>query len=153
MPFYARTMAERSISATQTIDAPAEQIFDLLADPGKHPLIDGSGTVRASRAGGHDRLRLGSEFGMDMKMWLGYRITNKVVEFEENRLIAWRHFAGHRWRWKLEPLDADTTEVTETFDWGRAPAGPLYVLVGLPKRHLESMRKSLRRLQDAVATG
>jgi uncharacterized protein YndB with AHSA1/START domain len=141
------------VSVTRTINAPAGRIFDLLADPAAHPVIDGSGTVRAAGSGGTDRLRLGSEFGMDMKLGLGYRITNKVVEFEENRLIAWRHFAGHRWRWELEPAGDDVTEVTETFDWERAPAGPLYVLVGLPKRHLQSMHKSLQRLENALGNG
>ncbi len=37
--------------------APPEGIFDLLADPAMHPVIDGSGTVRAALDGNPARLR------------------------------------------------------------------------------------------------
>ncbi|MGH3621397.1 MAG: SRPBCC family protein [Sciscionella sp.] len=143
-------MAERRVSATKTINAPAEKIFDILADPDRHSLIDGSGTVRGKRGGGSSRLELGSEFGMDMRMGVPYRIINKVVEFDENRLITWRHFGGHRWRWELRPVGENATEVTETFDWSTAPAGPLYVLAGFPKRNLKAMRETLRRLEKVL---
>ncbi|MGH3629531.1 MAG: SRPBCC family protein, partial [Sciscionella sp.] len=84
-------MADRKVAASRTVPVPAERIFALLADPSRHPLIDGSGTVRASRGGQQERLRMGATFGMDMKMGMPYRITNRVVEFEEGRVIAWRH--------------------------------------------------------------
>lgn len=126
--------------------APAERIFDLLADPAKHPLIDGSGSVLAPRPDAPDRLALGTAFGMDMKIGLAYRIENTVVEFEENRLIAWRHFNGHRWRWRLTPLGDGTTEVTETFDWSTARVPLLLDLSPVPRRNKASMRRSLERL-------
>ena len=40
---------------------------------------------------------------MDMKKGAPYKIKNKVVEFEPDRLIAWRHVGLHRWRYELEP--------------------------------------------------
>ena len=110
-------MAERVISISRDIDAPAERIFDLLADPARHGEIDGSGMVQKAK-GDPSRLAMGSKFGMDMKIGpIPYGIKNTVVEFEENRLIAWAHFGGHRWRYRLEPLDAGGTKVTEEFDW------------------------------------
>jgi uncharacterized protein YndB with AHSA1/START domain len=139
-------------SGSATVDAPAKEIFDLLADPAKHPLIDGSGTVKASRGESAQRLALGSTFGMDMKMGMPYRIKNTVVEFEENRLIAWRHFAGHRWRWELEPVDENTTRVTETFDYSTAPAAAIYPLLGFPERNRKGIEATLQRLQDVVGT-
>ncbi|MET9224527.1 SRPBCC family protein [Lentzea sp. NPDC003310] len=139
-------MPTRSVSVTATVPAPAARIFDLLADPAKHPLIDGSGTVRAPRAGAPERLAPGSTFGMDMKIGVGYRIENTVVEFEEDRLIAWRHFNGHRWRWRLTPLPDGTTEVTETFDWSTARLPLLLDLSPIPRRNKASMRRSLERL-------
>lgn len=144
-------MADRKVSATRTISAIPERIFALLVDPSKHPSIDGSGTVLAARPGNAQRLRLGSTFGMDMKMGLPYRITNKVVEYEENRLIAWRHGGGHRWRWELKPSGDGATEVTETFDWGLAPAGFFYPLLGFPQRNLKGIQSSLARLETLVA--
>ncbi|GGM76785.1 hypothetical protein GCM10011609_10910 [Lentzea pudingi] len=132
--------------------APAERIFDLLADPAKHPLIDGSGSVLAPRPDAPDRLTLGTAFGMDMRIGLAYRIENTVVEFEENRLIAWRHFNGHRWRWRLTPLGDGTTEVTETFDWSTARVPLLLDLSPVPRRNKASMRRSLERLTALFGT-
>ncbi|MGW5053007.1 SRPBCC family protein [Actinokineospora sp. NPDC004072] len=139
----------RHVSATRVINAAPAAIFDLLADPAKHPLIDGSGTVLAATGTPGRRLRLGDRFGMDMRMGLPYKIRNTVVEFEEDRLIAWRHFFGHRWRWQLADLGDGRTEVTETFDWSTARAGRLLELVGFPAKNLASIRATLQRL-DAM---
>ncbi|HEX3778178.1 MAG TPA: SRPBCC family protein [Pseudonocardiaceae bacterium] len=141
----------RQVSITKVVHAPAERIFDLLVDPAKHPLIDGSGTVRTVRAAAPTRLRLGDTFGMDMTMGVPYKVTNRVVEFEDNRLIAWRHFSGHRWRWQLRPLDEQTTEVTETFDYSTARASLLLVLLGYPERNRRGIEATLERLESVLA--
>lgn len=143
------TTNERVVSATRRIEASPEVIFDLLADPARHHEIDGSGTVQAGHADNPDRLSLGAKFGMDMKMGVPYRITNKVVEFEENRSIAWRHFGHHIWRYELEP-DGDATVVTESFDWGSARFPPMYEWVGYPAKHEKSMASTLERLEAVV---
>jgi len=106
------------------IPAPAAAIFDLLADPSRHPEIDGSGTVRGAK-GGSSRLALGSKFGMSMKLGMPYSMVSEVVEFEENRRIAWqtrpplpllRPFVGGRiWRYELEPSGKGTI-VRESWD-------------------------------------
>ena len=46
---------------------------------------------------------------MKMKIGAPYKILNEVVEFEEGRRIAWRHFAGHIWRYILEPVGQNST--------------------------------------------
>ena len=53
--------------------------------------------------------------------WYGlpYRITSRVTEFTEERVVEWQHPLGHRWRWELTPLGEDRTQVTETFDYSR----------------------------------
>ncbi|UVS81617.1 SRPBCC family protein [Actinokineospora sp. UTMC 2448] len=136
----------RQVSATRVINAAPGVIFDLLADPAKHPVIDGSGTVVAAVGEEGRRLKLGDRFGMDMKMGLPYKIRNTVVEFEEDRLIAWRHFYGHRWRWQLKDLGDGRTEVTETFDWSTARIGLLLEWVRFPGKNLKSIRATLERL-------
>jgi uncharacterized protein YndB with AHSA1/START domain len=141
-------MRNRQVGVTRTISTTPERIFELLADPSQHPLLDGSGSVRAARAGGPDRLELGSSFGMDMKAGASYKIVNTVVEYEENRLIAWRHFNGHRWRWRLEPLGDGRTEVTETFDWSTARIPLLIELMGYPKKNRVAIEKTLDRLAE-----
>lgn len=139
-------MKKRQVSATRTVAAPPEKVFELLADPSKHPLIDGSGTVLAAQDGGPERLSLGARFGMDMKMGAPYKILNTVVEFEENRLIAWRHFNGHRWRWQLESRDDGSTDVTETFDWSTARIPLLIDLSFFPRKNKQAIDKTLDRM-------
>ena len=90
-------------SAQIEISAPAQQIFDLIADPRCHQLFDGSGTVQGSISG-PIRLHLGAKFGMAMKIRLPYRITNTVVAFEEGRKISWCHLMKWTWSYELEEL-------------------------------------------------
>lgn len=138
------------VSITKTVHVPAARIFDALTDPAQHPLIDGSGSVRGARGESTTRLRLGDTFGMDMRLGAPYRITNRVVEYEEGKLIAWRHFAGHRWRWELKPVDEDNTEVTETFDYSTAAMPFLLVLLGFPERNRKGIQATLDRLETVL---
>jgi uncharacterized protein YndB with AHSA1/START domain len=107
-------MTDLNESAQISIDAPPSVVFAILTDPTQHSRIDGSGTVRDSFSA-PERLELGSSFGMTMKMGAPYKIKNKVVEFEQDKLITWRHMGVHRWRNQLEPT-ATGTQVTETWD-------------------------------------
>jgi len=140
---------ERCVSVSLLIDAPAEKIFDLLAHPHRHAEIDGSGTVKSSKSDDSTRLEMGTKFGMKMRFGVPYDISNTVVEFEEGRLIAWRHFGGHRWRYELEETP-EGTMVTETFDWSTSMAPIFIELAGYPKKHPDSMRKTLERLKGVV---
>ncbi|GHF64720.1 uncharacterized protein YndB with AHSA1/START domain [Amycolatopsis bartoniae] len=143
-------MGKRQVSGTRTIAASPEEIFALLTDPSKHALLDGSGTVRGAQPGGPEKLELGSKFGMDMKMGASYKILNTVVEYEENRLIAWRHFNGHRWRWQLEPVEGGT-RVTETFDWSTARIPLLISVSFFPKKNKQGIDATLDRLAGMFA--
>ena len=140
----------RSVSRSRIVSAPPSAIFDLLAEPSKHPLIDGSGTVKGSRTDAPVRLSLGATFGMNMKLGVPYPIENTVVEFEGDRLIAWRHLGGHTWRYELVPVDATHTEVIETFDWSTARVPKAIELLGYPARHQVGMTKTLERLAAVV---
>ena len=143
-------MVARRTSASRRIAAPPEAIFDLLASPANHAFFDGSDMVNQPASNAMERLRLGSKFEMNMKFkFLPYRIGNTVVEFEENRLIAWQHFGKHRWRYGLEPIEGGTL-VTETFDWSTALVPKAIEAVGYPKAHLGNIEKTLERLAGLV---
>jgi uncharacterized protein YndB with AHSA1/START domain len=88
------------MSVERLIPAPAEQLFNFLADPSRHSEFDGSGSVRRVKAGPH-RLVLGSTFVMSMKMFIPYSTVSTVVEFEANRQIAWQTYSTIKWlaRW------------------------------------------------------
>jgi hypothetical protein len=140
-----RTWASREIAAE-----PAA-VFAVVSDASLHPVIDGSGTVRRARGAGDHRLALGSRFGMDMRMGVPYRMPNTVVEFEQDRRIAWCHPGRHRWRWEVEPLGEGRSLVTETFDWSTSIAPRFIELVRYPERHLANIERSLERLDAYVA--
>jgi hypothetical protein len=59
-----------------------------MAGPSRHP--DRSGSVRASKTGAPTRLSLGTSFGMSMTLGRGYSMVDTLVEFEDNRRIAWQ---------------------------------------------------------------
>lgn len=141
-------MSERVVSVSRVVKAPPEEIFAVVASPAGHAKIDGSGTVRDAIEG-PDRLELGSKFRMDMKMGLPYKMWSTVVEFDENRLIAWAHFGKHRWRFALEPVD-DGTKVTHSFDWSSAISPRFIELMGYPKKHPANMEATLERLAELV---
>ena len=74
---------DRSIQVSRTIDAPPERTFALIADPDRHPDLDSSGMVRASRT--HLAIEeLGDVFTMDMhnELFGDYTIENHVVVYE-----------------------------------------------------------------------
>ncbi len=143
---------ERIVSESIQIAAPPEQVFDLLADPSRHRLIDGSGMLRGTISG-PQRLHQGARFGVNMRMVLPYRVTNTVVEYEENRRIAWQHAARHTWRYELQPTADGGTSVTESWDWSASPVARPMELVKLPARNTLAIRQSLQRLKQVLESG
>jgi uncharacterized protein YndB with AHSA1/START domain len=120
-----RTMnseASKVVTASREIAAPADTIFELIADPSLQPRWDGNDNLAEARTGQRVRA-VGDVFSMTITQ--GSVRDNHVVEFEEGRLIAWRpsepgkEQPGHLWRWQLESLDDSRTLVTHTYDWSR----------------------------------
>ena len=109
-------------SASRDVAAPAETIFELIADPAQQPQWDANDNLAEAQPGQRVRA-VGDVFAM--LLTLGMIRDNHVVEFDEGRLIAWRPAEpggtppGHLWRWELEPVDASRTRVTHTYDWSR----------------------------------
>jgi len=141
--------SSRSISVSKLIHAPPGRIFDLLANPREHVLLDGSGSVSSVKTA-PSRLALGSTFSMHMKLGLGYVTRNRVVEFEEDRRIAWHHFSQFVWRYELEAVSGGTL-VTETFNYDK-PWAFAIIAMGFPERNRSAMEGTLERLEVAVTS-
>ena len=142
----------RTVSSNIIIEADPATVFDVLADPGQHSLFDGSDSVKG-RVAGPPRLYLGATFTMRMQWLAPYVIRNRVVDYDEDRCIAWRHAARHVWRYELEPVTSDraaATRVTETFDYGPAPLGFLYGKLGWVERNRKAIESTLQQLKVLV---
>ena len=117
------------VSASAVINAPARTVFELIADPACHADWDGNDNVSAAPIGQRIH-QVGDVFTASLTT--GAIRENRVVEFQEDRRIAWlpgeqgKEAFGHLWRWELEPLGADPsdsrTRVTHTYDWSGLPA-------------------------------
>lgn len=137
------TLGNDTISASAVARATPAEVFDFVRRPANHDRISGDETVRGVRTG-PDVLSLDDKFGMKMKiLGIPYAITSKVVEFEEDRVIAWCHPGGHRWRWEVELTDDGGAKVTETFDMTTAKFPPALRVVGYPKRHEDNVERSV----------
>ena len=139
----------RRVCVTRVIPAPPKAIFDLLADPRQHARLDGSGTVRKVKRA-PDRLSLGATFSMNMKIGVGYFTRNTVVAFEENKYIAWHHFAQFIWRYDLEEVPGGT-QVTESFNYDK-PWAFAIIAMGFPERNRTAMEGTLERLESIVTS-
>ncbi len=117
------TVEARIVSADREIAAPAERIFELIADPAQQPRWDGNDNLSEAAAGQRPNA-VGDVFVTALTKPGAVR-ENHVVEFEEGRRIAWRPAEpgrrppGHLWRWEVEPLGAERARVTHTYDWTR----------------------------------
>jgi hypothetical protein len=138
------------VSVERFVSAAPGLIFEVLADPRQHSKIDGSGSVKAARVSAPPRLSLDAKFTMEMKIGVPYKMTNTVVEFEENRRIAWRHLGGHIWRYILEPVDGGT-KVVEQFDYNGSKSILILKLRGSMKSNEKFMTKTLENLEKHFA--
>ena len=145
----------------RVIKAPPEKIFALLADANRHQDFDGSGTVKGTHEGAPKRLKLGSKFGMNMRIVMPYSMVSTVVEYDENRRIAWQprpaypianKLAGGRiWRYELEPVEGGTL-VRESWDITHEAALSKPAVRPARGRTREAMEKTLERLEQLVTS-
>lgn len=136
-------MTDETVSATTTISASAEAVFAVLADSSRHAAIDSTGRVRDSV----DERRItgsGQIFRVDMYHENhpdgSYEMANQVLVFEQPRVISWRpgyvsaatgelEFGGWIWRYDLNQVGPDRTQVTLSYDW--SAVGPV------PRQHIQ----------------
>jgi uncharacterized protein YndB with AHSA1/START domain len=149
------------LSIERVIPAPPDRIFDLLADPSRHHEIDGSGAVRQPRSS-PERLTFGASFVMSMKLVIPYSTVSTVVDFEENRRIAWQTFStipwiarwggGRIWRYELQP-DHGGTLVRETWDITQeAPRAKQNLEKDRTRRYMtRAIERTLLRLEETMA--
>jgi hypothetical protein len=144
------------VSVERVIAAPASGIFAIVADPSRHPEIDGSGSVKHLKEGAPHPLGLGSMFGMSMKLGVPYSMSNKVIEYEQDKRIAWqttlsgplgRFIGGRIWRYELEDAEGGT-RVRESWDISQDKQRFMLKAGPVSKQTAEAMTKTLGRLAE-----
>ncbi len=154
-------MQGNTVSVERLIKAPAREIFALLADAGRHSSFDGSGTVDHATAQSIP-LELGTKFSMRMRgrpetLFMPYTMSNKVVEFEPDRRIAWQPTSfgglvgGRIWRYELTPTE-DGTLVRETWDVSKDRQRPYLKMGSMPRQAEDGMTATLARIAALVET-
>lgn len=152
----------RVMTTERTIPAPPHQIFELLADPRRHPEFDGSGMLRGD-VQGPNRLRLGGVFSMGMvQAGQSYRTSNRIIEFVENEVLTWetlglwrgrKVIGGQRWRYALEEQEAGSTLVRHSYIWGTARFPLLTVaLPRFPQKMDRAMPQTLERIEQLMTS-
>jgi uncharacterized protein YndB with AHSA1/START domain len=158
-------MADDSVSATTVINAPAEAIFAVLADPARHAAIDGTGWVRETAAS-KPLTAAGQIFRMPM-YHAGhpdgnYETAIRVQVFDPPSTISWEtgydaddgtlRFGGWNWRYDLTPAGPAKTTVTLSYDWSAATESTRE-LIGFPPFPPEHLGNSLAHLAELVTHG
>ena len=156
-------MTEEQISAAKTVNASAESVFGILADPGTHAAIDGTGWVRES-LDGQQLTRPGQIFRMAMYHPNHpngtYEMANRVQDFVRPLTISWEpgqaqapdgdlQFGGWVWRYDLTPVGDDATRVILSYDWSAVPQETRQH-IGFPPFDRTHLDNSLDHLADLV---
>ncbi len=148
-------MDGNTVSVERVVNAKPDEIFALLADAGKHASFDGSESVNHASQQSVP-LSMGSKFGMAMRgrketLFIPYRTTNTVIEYEPDRRIAWQTTSmgglvgGRVWRYELSPADAGTL-VRETWDVSRDKQKWMITSGSMPRQTQDGMRATLERI-------
>jgi uncharacterized protein YndB with AHSA1/START domain len=156
-------MTDEHITASITIAAPAETVFDVLADPSTHEAIDGTGWVRQPL---DDKRLTGAGQVFRMAMYhdnhpdKDYEMANRVEVFDPPKVISWQpgqgdddanlDFGGWLWRYDLKPVGQSQTEITLTYDWSAVPQ-QTREHIGFPPFDIAHLDNSLKHLAELTA--
>jgi uncharacterized protein YndB with AHSA1/START domain len=157
-------VADDSVSASLVINAPAETVFAVLADPGSHAAIDGTGWV-CENLDNQPVTAAGQIFGMSMfhpnHPDGNYKMFNRVEVFEPPTAISWKPgydagdgtlgFGGWIWRYDLTPTGSSNTEVTLSYDWSAVP-NDIRERIGFPPFPPDHLDNSLAHLAQLVTS-
>lgn len=147
---------EGIVTATREIDASAEAIFELIADPTQQPRWDGNDNLAEAASG--QRVRADGDVFV-MTLTNGGVRDNHVVAFVEGREIVWAPApegeppSGHRWGWLLEPLEDGRTRVTHLYDFTGLPAEQEKRLAKARLMTPEKLMASIDRLATLAEDG
>ncbi|HEV7469630.1 MAG TPA: hypothetical protein VGO23_07575 [Pseudonocardia sp.] len=155
----------RKLQVSKVIDAPAADIFAILASPDRHHEIDGAGMLRGVEGEAQPIAAIGQVFVMNMHQdaFGDYRMVNSVTAFVPDARIGWSpaidpscelasklgdmQVGGHTYTYDLSEGE-DGTTVTQTYEW-MSVKDPQFLEM-LPLVSEEQLAGTLDRLAEAV---
>lgn len=157
---------DKKLQATKVIDAPADAVFAVLADPNRHGAIDGAESIRGVEGTTPPISGIGQVFIMNMHADdLGdYRMVNSVTAYVPGARIGWApkvdptcelaekldgmDASGHTFTYDLRETDGGT-EVTSVYEW-TGVKDPQFEKM-FPRVSQEQLAGTLDRLASAVS--
>jgi hypothetical protein len=125
-------MTETRSSVSATVEATADEVFEVLIDPKNHVEIDGSGMLEAAPDARIMR-SVGDTFVINMDreplgdLPLGkYKVINTVTRFEPGRVLEWsvgtkeKRANGYVYGWQIASDESGTTTCTNYCDWSES---------------------------------
>ena len=97
---------------------------------------------------------------MSMRVGIPYSMVSTVIEFEDNRRIAWqtrppglvgRFTAGRIWRYELEPVEGGTL-VKESWDLSQDMQRWFLKVGPLPETTRKNMERTLARIEELTTS-
>jgi hypothetical protein len=155
----------RKLQVSKVIDAPAADIFAILASPDRHHEIDGAGMLRGVEGEAQPIAAIGQVFVMNMHQdaFGDYRMVNSVTAFVPDARIGWSpaidpscelasklgdmQVGGHTYTYDLSEGE-DGTTVTQTYEW-MSVKDPQFLEM-LPLVSEEQLAGTLDRIAEAV---
>jgi hypothetical protein len=156
----------RKLQASKVIDAPADVIFALLADPNRHQELDDAGMIRGVEGDAPPIKGIGQIFAMNMNQAAmgDYRMINTVTAYVPDARIGWAptldpscdlaeklgdmDASGHTYTYDLHEVEGGT-EVTQTYEW-MSVKDPKFLEM-FPVVSQEQLAGTLDRIAAAVA--
>jgi uncharacterized protein YndB with AHSA1/START domain len=140
--------------ASVVIDAPAEDVWDMVADVTR--MGEWSPECYSCRWVGKRREPVvGARFvGFNRRGWARWFTTNEVELADRGRAFVFRtRETGVRWGYRLEPADGGGTRLTETRDLGDARMWVIKLsapFVGGVDGHADELRAGMRETLERV---
>ncbi|MDT7708213.1 MAG: hypothetical protein QOG20_3820 [Pseudonocardiales bacterium] len=156
----------RKLQASKVIEAPADVIFALLADPNRHQELDDAGMIRGVAGDAPPIKGIGQIFAMNMNQAAmgDYRMINTVTAYVPDARIGWApaldpscdlaeklgdmDASGHTYTYDLHEVEGGT-EVTQTYEW-MSVKDPKFLEM-FPLVSQEQLAGTLDRIAAAVA--
>lgn len=151
---FLKRMTIGPIRVQRVINAPADDLWALFANPHRHPDLDGNGVARLESGStyGPQRLQAGDTFGVHMRKGaFTYYMNLLCLQSRPGQEVAWKSLAPAFWRWRFKALDPDHTLVVGEWVPTSRWMAPVFAALDVMHANHRGLTGTLNRLEEIVA--